>query len=243
MLKIKDLSVSINTREILKNINLDINDDEIVAIVGPNGHGKSTILKTIFNHHLTKKTNGTILYKDIDITNLSPDIISKLGIFFAQQMSEEIDGVKMLDFLKAIANSHREKPIPINELFKTNEINLKALNLNRDILNRSVNQGFSGGEKKKSEILQMLLINPDLLILDEIDSGLDVDSLNLIIDSINNWFSQGSKSIILVSHNEKIFNKIKPNKVVVILNGEIKLVGDSSIIDRINSEGYGWLND
>lgn len=244
MLKINSLSVNIKDKEILKNVNIDVQDGDIVAILGPNGHGKSTILKSIFNHYTTTKTNGDIIFNDVNINELSPDEISKLGMFICVQSPDEIQGVNMIDFLRSISNSHSESGVKISELYKNIETSLKKLNLNREILKRSVNGNFSGGEKKKSEILQMLLINPKLLLLDEIDSGLDVDSLNNIIDIVKEWYASSSKnSIVIVSHNERIFEKITPNKVILIYNGEVKKVGGKEIIDKVNKEGYGWVNE
>ena len=244
MLKISSLNVNIKEKNILKNIDLEINEGDIIAILGPNGHGKSTILKSIFNHYTIEKKSGKITFNNIDITDMSPDEISKLGIFLCVQTPDEIQGVSMIDFLRSVANSHSEEGVKISELYKNIESSLKKLNLNREILKRSVNTNFSGGEKKKSEIMQMLLINPQLLLLDEIDSGLDVDSLNDIINIINEWYSQDNKkSMVIVSHNERIFNKIKHNKVIVIQNGEIKLIGGKEIIDKVNAEGYGWINE
>ncbi len=242
MLSIKNLSVDINEKHVLKDISLDLNKGEVIAILGPNGHGKSTIFKSIFNHYMINKTNGQIMFNEKDITNLTPDEISKLGIFLASQISEEIPGVTMIDFLKLIINSHREQPIQITELFKKTESYLKDLNLDRSVLSRHVNLGFSGGEKKKSEILQMLLLDPQLLLLDEIDSGLDVDSLNTIIKKIQEWKTP-DKSIIIISHSEKILNHIKPDKVYVVIDGEIKKVGSYELVEKINSEGYGWINE
>ncbi len=243
MLNIKNLSVSVEDRKILEDINIEVDEGDIVAILGPNGHGKSTILKSIFNHYSINKDNGEIYFNNININNLEPNDISKLGIFLTPQISEEIPGVNMIDFLKLMINSHRENPISIVELFSLTEKYIKELDLNRDILKRHINLGFSGGEKKKSEILQMLLINPKLLLLDEIDSGLDVDSLDLICKKILDWFSEEKKSIVLVSHNEKIFTKLKPNKVIVLLEGKIRAIGGFELIEKVNTNGYGWLKN
>ncbi len=242
MLSIKNLTVDINEKHVLKDIGLDVDKGEVVAILGPNGHGKSTIFKSIFNHYKVNKINGQIYFNDKEITHLSPDAISKLGVFLAPQISEEIQGVTMLDFLKLTINSHRQEPISIVELYRKTEAYLKDLNLDRTVLERHVNLGFSGGEKKKSEILQMLLLDPQLLLLDEIDSGLDVDSLNIIIKKIKEWKTP-EKSIIITSHNEKILSFIKPDKVVVVIDGQIKKVGSYELVEKINKEGYGWINE
>ncbi len=242
MLLVKNLSVEIQDKKVLDDISFELGKGEILAILGPNGHGKSTIFKSIFNHYNINKINGKILFNNEDITNLEPNQISKLGIFLAPQISEEIPGVLMLDFLKLMINSHRDEPIKVSELFSKTEQYLKDLNLDRDILKRYVNVGFSGGEKKKSEILQMLLLEPKLVLLDEIDSGLDVDSLNIIIRKLQEW-NTPEKSMIITSHNEKIFQTIKPTKVIVVMDGKIKATGSYELVEKINNEGYGWINE
>lgn len=242
MLTVKNLKVDIQDKNVLKDISFDLEKGEILAILGPNGHGKSTIFKSIFNHYIINKTGGEIRFNGQDITNMEPSDISRLGIFLAPQVSEEIPGVTMLDFLKLMINSHRSEPIKVTELFSKTEQYLKDLNLDREILKRYVNVGFSGGEKKKSEILQMLLLEPQLLLLDEIDSGLDVDSLNIIIKKLIEW-NGSDKSMIITSHNEKIFQQIKPTKVIVVIDGQIKKVGSYELVEKINSEGYGWINE
>lgn len=239
-LTVKNLCASINEKEILKDISIEINQGEIVALIGPNGHGKSTFVKTLTHHYLTEITSGQILIDDNDIAEYETDEISRLGLFLAPQHSEEIPGVLMIDYLKAMINARRENKISLPEFYKLIEENLKELKMNREFLHRFVNHGFSGGEKKKCEILQMKLANPDFVMLDEIDSGLDVDSLRIVIDQLKKWHNE-NRTLLIISHHENLFREIKPTKVVVIYNGKISKVGGFEILERVYKEGYSWI--
>lgn len=238
---IKNLSASINEKEILKDISIEFGQGEIIAIIGPNGHGKSTFVKSLTHHYLVEITKGKIKIDNKDISDLSTDEISKLGLFLAPQHSEEIPGVLMVDYLKSIINVRREKKITLPEFYKLIETNLSELQMNREFLHRFVNHGFSGGEKKKCEILQMKLANPDFAILDEIDSGLDVDSLRIIINQIKEWHNK-NRTLLIISHHENLFREIKPTKVVVIYNGKIGKIGGYEILERVYKDGYGWIS-
>lgn len=239
-LTIKNLHTSINDKKILKDINLEINAGDIIAVVGPNGHGKSTLVKVLTHHYMTEITKGNILIDDQDIEEWETDEISRAGLFLAPQTSEEIPGVLMIDFLKTIINVRRDTKISLPELYKLIQTNIKSLEMNNDLLHRFVNQGFSGGEKKKCEILQMKLSNPDFVMLDEIDSGLDVDSLRIVVREIKNWFNK-NKALIIISHHEKLFKEIIPTKVIVVYNGRIAKQGGFDILERIYKEGYSWV--
>ncbi|MDE6894530.1 MAG: Fe-S cluster assembly ATPase SufC [Malacoplasma sp.] len=241
-LTVKNLHVSINEREILKGIDIEVNKGEVVAVLGPNGHGKSTLLKAIMHHYTTEITEGSILVDNQDTADLETDEIARLGLFLAPQHSEEIPGVTMLDFLRSVLNARAEQKMKLSEYFPIFEKNLKSMNLDREYLNRFVNYGFSGGEKKKCEILQMKIIQPDFVLLDEIDSGLDIDSLKMVVDQINNWKNE-NKALIVVSHHENLFKKIIPNRVYVIIDGKVAISGGVEIYEKINKEGYQWIND
>lgn len=240
-LTVKNLSVSINEKQILKDINIEINSGEIVALIGPNGHGKSTFVKVLTHHYLTEIEKGKILIDDEDVSDLETDEISRMGLFLAPQYSEEIPGVLMIDYLKTMINARRKTKISLPEFYKLIEENLKELKMNREFLHRFVNHGFSGGEKKKCEILQMKLANPDFVMLDEVDSGLDVDSLKVVISQIKKWHNN-DRTLLIISHHENLFREIKPTKVVVIYDGRICKIGGYEILEKVYKDGYSWLS-
>lgn len=239
---IKNLSVTINEKIILNDINLQLKKGDIVGLIGPNGNGKSTLVKSIMKHYSTKISSGKILIDNICINDLEPDEIARKGLFLAPQISEEINGILMIDFLKAALSSLHQKKISLIELYKTINPALKDLEIDPNFLHRFVNWGFSGGEKKKSEILQMILFNPEVVFLDEIDSGLDVDSLKIIVREIRKWLTP-DKILVIVSHNEKLFKEITPNKVCLMVDGKIAQIGDYSLVEKVNKEGYKWIKE
>ncbi len=237
---ISNLCVTIEDKEILKNLNLTIEAGDVIAIIGPNGHGKSTLLKAIMGHYATKVTKGDIKVDGKSILKLPTNKRANLGIYLAHQNPLEINGVVTIDFLKTAVNANREKPIKLFEFYKTVNENSAQLNMSQDLLQRYLNEGFSGGEKKKNEILQMNLTNPDFILLDEIDSGLDVDALKTIVKQLKVQVA-AKKAIVYVSHNNKLFNEVIPNKVVIIINGTIVKTGDISLARKIDKEGYHFL--
>jgi Fe-S cluster assembly ATP-binding protein len=244
LLEVKDLRVSINDNEILKNLNLKINKGEIHAIMGPNGSGKSTFSKVLAGHPAYSVSNGDIFFKGSSILDLEPEQRSHLGIFLAFQYPIEIPGVSNEDFLRLAYNSKQKfynKPEtdPIEFLGIINE-KLKLVNMSPVFLSRNVNEGFSGGEKKRNEILQMILLDSELAILDETDSGLDIDALKTISTGINN-FMNPSKSILLITHYQRLLDYIKPDYVHVMQNGKIVKTGSAELAKELENKGYEWL--
>jgi Fe-S cluster assembly ATP-binding protein len=244
LLEIKDLKVSINENEILKNLNLKINKGEIHAIMGPNGSGKSTFSKVIAGHPSYSILNGDIIFKGLSILDLNPEERSHLGIFLAFQYPIEIPGVSNEDFLRLAYNSkqkffHKPEVDPIEFLQIINE-KLKLVNMSPLFLSRNVNEGFSGGEKKRNEILQMILLDAELSILDETDSGLDIDALKIISSGINN-FMNANKSIILITHYQRLLDYINPTYVHVMQNGKIIKTGSADLAKELENKGYEWL--
>jgi Fe-S cluster assembly ATP-binding protein len=244
LLEIKDLHVSINEKEILKNLNLTVNKGEIHAIMGPNGSGKSTFSKVLTGHPAYSISSGGIFFKGSSILDLEPEERSHLGIFLAFQYPIEIPGVSNEDFLRLAYNSKQKfynKPEvdPLEFLALVTE-KLKLVNMSPLFLSRNVNEGFSGGEKKRNEILQMILLDSELSILDEMDSGLDIDALRVISNGINN-FMNVNKSIILITHYQRLLDYINPTYVHVMQNGKIIKTGSADLAKELESKGYEWL--
>ena len=245
LLEVKNLHVSIDDNEILKNLNLKINKGEIHAIMGPNGSGKSTFSKVLAGHPVYSVLKGDILFKGSSILTLEPEERSHLGMFLAFQYPIEIPGVSNEDFLRLAYNSKQKfynKPEvdPIEFLTVVSE-KLKLVNMSPIFLNRNVNEGFSGGEKKRNEILQMILLNSELAILDETDSGLDIDALKTISNGINT-FMDSSKSILLITHYQRLLDYIKPHFVHVFQDGKIIKTGPAELAKELEAKGYNWLN-
>ena len=244
ILEVKNLHVSINENKILKNLNLKINKGEIHAIMGPNGSGKSTFSKVLAGHPAYSILNGDIIFKGSSILDLEPEQRSHLGIFLAFQYPIEIPGVSNEDFLRLAYNAKQNfynKPEvdPIEFLTIINE-KLQLVNMSPIFLSRNVNEGFSGGEKKRNEILQMILLDSELAILDETDSGLDIDALKTISMGINN-FMNPSKSILLITHYQRLLDYIKPDYVHVMQDGKIIKTGSAELAKELEDKGYEWL--
>lgn len=244
VLEIKNLKASINEIEILKDLNLTVNKGEIHAIMGPNGSGKSTFSKVIAGHPAYKVVSGEILFNGNSILDLNPEERSHLGIFLAFQYPIEIPGVSNEDFLRLAYNSKLKSQNipevdPIEFLTLIND-KLKIIDMSASFLNRNVNEGFSGGEKKRNEILQMALLNPQLSILDETDSGLDIDALKVISKGINAYMSS-EKAIVLITHYQRLLDYIKPDYIHVMQNGKIVKTGNAELAIELEKKGYEWL--
>lgn len=237
MLKIENLSTSIDGKDILKNFYLNINDGEVHALMGPNGTGKSTLSKVILNNKKYQKLSGKIMLDDVDITNMSTDEIARKGIFLCNQLPCEIDGVTTADFLRTALNEKEE--VSLYQYIKKIDSAVKNLKMDENMIHRSMNKGFSGGEKKKNEILQLKVLEPKFIILDELDSGLDVDSLKIVCENINSYLKEHENtSVLIITHYPKILQYIKPDYVHVMVNGNIKKTGDASLALEIEEKGY-----
>ena len=237
MLKIENLSTSIDGKDILKNFYLNINDGEVHALMGPNGTGKSTLSKVILNNKKYQKLSGKIMLDDVDITNMSTDEIARKGIFLCNQLPCEIDGVTTADFLRTALNEKEE--VSLYQYIKKIDSAVKDLKMDENMIHRSMNKGFSGGEKKKNEILQLKVLEPKFIILDELDSGLDVDSLKIVCENINSYLKEHENtSVLIITHYPKILQYIRPDYVHVMVNGNIKKTGDASLALEIEEKGY-----
>ena len=239
-LKIKDLHVSVEGKEILKGINLEIKEGETVALLGPNGHGKSTLFNAIMGHPRYTVTKGSIYLDDEDVLALSVDERAKKGLFLGMQLPAEVPGVINSDFLRAAVNVRQDKPISTYNFYKILDNAIKKMKMPFDLATRSLNEGFSGGEKKRNEILQMLLLNPKIAMLDEIDSGLDVDALQVVGEVIKEEQTKGM-GFLVISHYARLFDLIQPTRAIVIINGKVAIDGDASVIKKIDTQGYEFI--
>ena len=237
---IKNLHAEVEGKEILKGIDLTINEGETVAVLGPNGHGKSTLLNVIMGHPRYKVTQGSIFLDDVDLLKLSTDERAKAGLFLGMQNPSEIPGVINSDFLRAAVNAKSEKPISTYQFYKVLDNATKELKMPFDLATRSLNEGFSGGEKKRNEILQLMLLQPKIAMLDEIDSGLDVDAIQIVADVIKQEQAKG-RGFLVISHYARLFDLIQPTRAIVIVNGKVVIDGDVSNIKRIDQTGYEFI--
>ena len=237
LLEIKDLYVNAGEKEILKGLNLNIKKGETHVIMGPNGAGKSTLANVILNNHQYKKIEGQVMFDGDDISNLPTHEIPQKGVFMSFQSPEEIPGISTMNFLKYAKNKITGKPVKIFELKKEIEKDIEELNMNKNLIERNLNVGFSGGEKKKNEILQMLVLNPKLAILDETDSGLDVDAIRTVSKGIQMYHNKNN-GVLIITHNTRILENLKVDYVHILVNGKIVKTGDMSLAEEIENNGY-----
>lgn len=239
-LEIVNLHANVEGKEILKGVNLKVSTNETVALLGPNGHGKSTLLAVIMGNPRYTVTEGKVLLDGQDVLAMPVDQRSRAGIFLGMQYPSEVPGVINADFLKASINAHREKPVTLFQFYRMLESNSKEMKISMDMANRSLNEGFSGGEKKRNEILQMRLLNPTIAMLDEIDSGLDVDALQTVSEAIRKQQELGT-GFLVISHYARLYDLISPTRVAVMVNGKIAVEGGKEIIKKIDTTGYEWI--
>lgn len=250
-LKISDLHVEVDGTPILRGIDLEVKSGEIHAIMGPNGSGKSTLSYTLMGHPAYEVTQGSIEFDGQDILELEPDERARLGLFLAFQYPQAVPGVSVTNFLRMAINSQRgvpdgrksddpnaPKPITIPEFRKQLEAAMDLLKVDRELIRRYLNDGFSGGEKKRVEILQMALLNPKIAILDETDSGLDIDALRIVAEGVNELVTSRSMGAMVITHYQRILNYIKPEFVHILVDGKIALSGGFEIAEKLEAEGY-----
>jgi Fe-S cluster assembly ATP-binding protein len=244
MLDIKDLQVQAEDKQILKGIDLHVRAGEVHAIMGPNGSGKSTLARVLAGHPEYEVTAGEVLYEGRDLLEMDPDERAREGVFMAFQYPVEIAGVTNAYFLKAALNAKRkhlgQSELDAIEFLQLSREKAKMLNIDQAMLNRAVNEGFSGGEKKRNEIFQMALLEPKLAILDETDSGLDIDALKVVADGVNALRSP-DRAIIVVTHYQRLLNYIVPDFVHVLSGGRIVKSGDKRLALELEEKGYGWI--
>lgn len=240
-LEIRDLHVSVEDKEILKGVNLTIEENEVHALMGPNGNGKSTLLAAIMGNPVYTVTKGSITYDGKDVLAMPVNERSVAGLFLAMQYPQEIPGVTNSDFLRAAMNVRRESPVPLFTFIKSMEKTIQDLQMKEDLAHRFLNEGFSGGEKKRNEIVQMEMLRPSLAMLDEIDSGLDVDAMHIVANAINNLRAETGMSLMIVSHYERFFELIEPQYTHVLVDGKVVLEGDGQLARKIDTDGYDWI--
>lgn len=246
MLEVKNLHAAIAGKEILRGISLTVNDGEVHAIMGPNGSGKSTLSAVLTGNPLYEVTEGLATFNGKDLLAMKPEDRAREGLFLSFQYPVEIPGVSMVNFMKAAVNARREyqglAPLNASEFMKLMRAKRQIVDMDSKLSHRSVNEGFSGGEKKRNEIFQMAMLEPKLSILDETDSGLDVDAMRIVADGVNKLFTPG-KSIIVITHYERLLDMIKPNIVHILYNGRIVKTAGPELAKEIEARGYDWIKE
>lgn len=240
-LVIKDLFVSVEGKEILKGLDLTISEGETHALMGPNGNGKSTLLAAIMGNPKYTVTKGSITLDGKDVLTMEVDERSRAGLFLGMQYPSEVSGVTNSDFLRAAINARLDKPIGLFSFIKEMEKTIDELQMKPDLAHRFLNEGFSGGEKKRNEIVQMKMLKPRIAMLDEIDSGLDVDALKIVADAVNAMQHEHAMGLLVVSHYERFYQLLQPTHAHVLLDGKIVESGDMKLVEKVDQEGYDWL--
>ena len=240
-LKINNLHVSVEGEMIVKGVSLEVKEGEVAAIMGPNGSGKSTLVNTIMGHPSYVVEKGEILVDDVNIVELGTDERAKLGLFLSFQYPSAISGVTIPNFLRTALNSMKSVQTPVPEFMKLLKEKMALLGMDVNFAKRYLNEGFSGGEKKRNEILQLAVLEPKIALLDETDSGLDVDALRIVADGVNAVKKKTGMGVLLVTHYQRLLNYIKPDKVYIMVNGRIVKEGDALLALEVENKGYEWV--
>lgn len=245
-LEIRNLHVSVEDKQILKGLDLDVEKGRIHALMGPNGSGKSTLANAIMGHPALEVTEGTITFKGEDITESAPDERSRMGLFMAFQYPVAIPGVTVAKYLRMAINAHREargeEPVKLKDFRKMTEAAMELTNIPKDFSSRYVNDGFSGGEKKRLEMLQLALLKPEIAVLDETDSGLDIDALQVVAGAVNQNAGP-DVGVLIITHYQRILHLIKPDSVHVLYDGRIVKEGGPELVETLEAKGYGWIKE
>jgi Fe-S cluster assembly ATP-binding protein len=245
-LEIRNLYVRVGDKEILRGLNLSVDKGQIHALMGPNGSGKSTLANAIMGHPNLEVTEGQVLFKGEDITDADPDERARMGLFMAFQYPVSVPGVTVTKYLRTVLNAHREargeEPIPLKEFRQTVEAAMKLTNVPKEFSTRYLNEGFSGGEKKRMEILQLALQRPEMGILDETDSGLDIDALRVVANGVNAVVGP-DLGVLIITHYQRILHLVQPSHVHVMFQGRIVMEGGPELVDELEAKGYGWITE
>jgi Fe-S cluster assembly ATP-binding protein len=240
-LEIKDLHVTVEDKEILKGIDLVIESGQRHALMGPNGNGKSTLLAAIMGNPKYIVTQGSITFDGKDVLAMEVDERSRVGLFLGMQYPSEVPGVTNSDFLRTAINARLEKPISLFKFIKEMDRGIKELEMKPDLAHRFLNVGFSGGEKKRNEIVQMMLLKPAVAMLDEIDSGLDVDALRIVADAIHKNQQETNCGLLVVSHYARFLDYLKPTHAHILIDGRIVVSGGPELVEKVDAQGYDWV--
>jgi Fe-S cluster assembly ATP-binding protein len=247
MLEIKNLHAQVGDKQILKGVDLTVRPGEIHALMGPNGSGKSTLANVVMGHPGLEVTEGQIIFKGQDITEADPDERARMGLFMAFQYPVSIPGVTITKYLRMVQNAHREaageEPISLKDFRKTTEAAMELTNVPKAFSSRYLNEGFSGGEKKRLEMLQLALQKPEVAVLDETDSGLDIDALNVVAKAVNAIKDETDMGVLIITHYQRILHHVKPDRVSIIFDGRVAHEGGPELVEQLEREGYAKLRD
>jgi Fe-S cluster assembly ATP-binding protein len=246
-LEIRNLHVAAGDQQILRGLDLTVERGEVHALMGPNGSGKSTLANAIMGNPAFEITEGTITFRGQDITELDPDERARLGLFMAFQYPVAIPGVTITKYLRMVMNAHRaergEDEVSLKEFRGLVEGAMELTNVPKDFSSRYLNEGFSGGEKKRLEMLQLALQRPQVAVLDETDSGLDIDALNVVADAVNNVRAQADLGVLIITHYQRILHLVEPTRVSIMFDGRIVKEGGPDLVEQLEQKGYGWIRD